>query len=163
MRISRFARTSWSRLEFSEALLRSESQPHRYGPAHLRRWISFGLHPCLYSLREDRSDSGFHVLHPGRFCGSPGRMNWEMIEELARGGVAIGSHGMAHVDLTTASDGELDRELTVSKSMLEDRLGQQVILFAFPYRALFPTCLGRGSEGRLHASLYDPARASSRF
>ena len=76
---------------------------------------------------------GFMSFIPVDFVGSPGRMNWEMIEELARGGVAIGSHGLAHVDLTTASDGELDRELTVSKSMLEDRLGQQVILFAFPF------------------------------
>jgi peptidoglycan/xylan/chitin deacetylase (PgdA/CDA1 family) len=60
-------------------------------------------------------------------------MNWAMIEELGRGGVAIGSHGMTHVDLTIVSDVELDRELTVSRSMLEDRLGQQVTHFAFPY------------------------------
>ena len=106
---------------------------------------------------------GFMSFIPVEFVGSPGRMNWKMIEELGRDGVAIGSHGMAHVDLTTASDVELDRELTVSKSMLEDRLGQRVTLFAFPYRALFPTCLGRGSEGRLHASLYNSARVSSRF
>ena len=70
---------------------------------------------------------------PVGFVGSPGRMSWEMIEELGRGGVAIGSHGMAHADLTTLSDVELDRELTMSKSMLEDRLGQQVTLFSFPY------------------------------
>jgi peptidoglycan/xylan/chitin deacetylase (PgdA/CDA1 family) len=56
-----------------------------------------------------------------------------MIQELGRGGVTIGSHGMAHVDLTAVSDVELGRELTVSKSILEDRLGQQVPLFAFPY------------------------------
>ena len=76
---------------------------------------------------------GFMSFIPVEFVGSPGRMNWKMIEELGRDGVAIGSHGMAHVDLTTASDVELDRELTVSKSMLEDRLGQRVTLFAFPY------------------------------
>jgi peptidoglycan/xylan/chitin deacetylase (PgdA/CDA1 family) len=40
---------------------------------------------------------------------------------------------MAHVDLTAVSDIELDRELAVSKSMLEDRLAQPVTLFAFPY------------------------------
>jgi peptidoglycan/xylan/chitin deacetylase (PgdA/CDA1 family) len=76
---------------------------------------------------------GFMSFIPVDFVGSPGRMSWEMIEELGRGGVAIGSHGMAHVDLTTVSDAELDRELAVSKSMLEDRLGQQVALFAFPF------------------------------
>ncbi|MBR0717986.1 polysaccharide deacetylase family protein [Bradyrhizobium liaoningense] len=76
---------------------------------------------------------GFMSFIPVNFVGAPGRMSWEMIGELSRGGVAIGSHGMAHVDLTSVSDVELGRELTVSKSMLEDRLGQQVTLFAFPY------------------------------
>ncbi len=76
---------------------------------------------------------GFMSFIPTNFVGSPGRMSWAMIEELGRGGVAIGSHGLTHVDLTTVSDAELDRELVVSKSMLEDRLAQQVTLFAFPY------------------------------
>ncbi|MET4217669.1 peptidoglycan/xylan/chitin deacetylase (PgdA/CDA1 family) [Bradyrhizobium sp. LB14.3] len=76
---------------------------------------------------------GFMSFIPVDLVGSPGRMSWGMIEELGRSGVAIGSHGMAHVDLTTVSDANLDRELGVSKSMLEDRLGQEVTLFAFPY------------------------------
>jgi peptidoglycan/xylan/chitin deacetylase (PgdA/CDA1 family) len=76
---------------------------------------------------------GFMSFIPVDLVGSPGRMSWEMIGELRRGGVAIGSHGMAHVDLTAVSDVELKRELTLSKSKLEDRLGQQVTLFAFPY------------------------------
>ena len=76
---------------------------------------------------------GFMSFIPVSFVGQPGRMSWEMIEELGRSGAAIGSHGMTHVDLTTVSDVELDSELAVSKSMLEDRLGQQVSLFAFPY------------------------------
>ncbi|AMA56733.1 polysaccharide deacetylase family protein [Bradyrhizobium sp. CCGE-LA001] len=76
---------------------------------------------------------GFMSFIPVDFIGSPGRMSWEMIEELGRGGVAIGSHGMSHVDLTTVPDAKLDWELRVSKLMLEDRLGQEVTLFAFPY------------------------------
>lgn len=76
---------------------------------------------------------GFMSFIPVAFVGQPGRMTWEMIEELDRAGVVIGSHGIAHVDLTTVSDRELDRELTGSKSMLEDRLGRSVPLFAFPY------------------------------
>lgn len=76
---------------------------------------------------------GFVSFIPVNFVGQPGRMTWEMIEELGRGGVAIGSHGMAHVDLTTVSEIELDKELVVSKLLLEERLGQPVTLFAFPY------------------------------
>lgn len=44
---------------------------------------------------------GFMSFVPVEWVGSPGRMNWKMIEELSKNGVAIGSHGMAHVDLTT--------------------------------------------------------------
>ena len=76
---------------------------------------------------------GFVSFIPVSFVGQPGRMSWRMIEELGRSGIAIGSHGVAHVDLTTVSDVELDGELAGSKSLLEDRLGQQVTLFAFPY------------------------------
>lgn len=76
---------------------------------------------------------GFMSFIPVDFVGTPGRMSWEMITELDRRGVIIGSHGLAHIDLTAASDSELERELTVSKSMLEDRLGKAVPLFAFPF------------------------------
>ena len=76
---------------------------------------------------------GFMSFIPVGFVGMPGRMTWTMIEELHKEGVAIGSHGMAHVDLTAVSDRELDRELALSKLMLEDRLGAPVLLFAFPY------------------------------
>lgn len=76
---------------------------------------------------------GFMSFVPVDFVGAPGRMTWEMIAELDREGATIGSHGMAHLDLTAVSDRELERELGVSKSMLEDRLGRPVPLFAFPY------------------------------
>ncbi|MCA1453695.1 polysaccharide deacetylase family protein [Bradyrhizobium sp. BRP22] len=76
---------------------------------------------------------GFMSFIPVDFVGAPGRMNWQMIEELSRNGITVGSHGMAHLDLTTVSDAQLEREVSVSKAVLEDRLGQQVALFAFPY------------------------------
>lgn len=76
---------------------------------------------------------GFMSFIPLDFVGQPDRMNWRMIEELSKAGVTIGSHGLAHIDLTSVSDAELEREMTVSKSILEERLGRQVGLFAFPY------------------------------
>lgn len=76
---------------------------------------------------------GFISFIPVDFVGSPGRLNWDMIRALDRGGVTIGSHGMTHADLTTVSDATLDRELTVSKAVLEEHLGHQMSLLAFPY------------------------------
>jgi peptidoglycan/xylan/chitin deacetylase (PgdA/CDA1 family) len=88
---------------------------------------------------------GFVSFIPVDFVGTPGRMSWAMIQELGRNGIRIGSHGMAHVDLTAATEDELHRELTVSKAVLEDRLGQAVTLLAFPY--------GRFSRGVWEAAL----------
>lgn len=76
---------------------------------------------------------GFVSFVPTDFVGAPGRMTWDMIEELDRAGVMIGSHGVAHVDLTSLSDSELAREMSLSKSTIEQRLGKTVSLFAFPY------------------------------
>ncbi len=76
---------------------------------------------------------GFMSFIPTDFVGVPGRMTWDMIEELDRTGVTIGSHGIAHVDLTSVSDSDLHRELAVSKIILENRLGRTVPLLAFPY------------------------------
>ncbi|WP_416193836.1 polysaccharide deacetylase family protein [Nitrobacter sp. TKz-YC01] len=76
---------------------------------------------------------GFISFIPVDFVGTAGRMDWTMIEEISRGGGVIGSHGMAHADLTTVSDVELSRELKMSKSILEHHLGKEVPLFAFPY------------------------------
>lgn len=76
---------------------------------------------------------GFMSFIPVDFVGVPGRMTWKMIEELHGEGVTIGSHGMTHVDLTAVSDSQLDRELALSKLMLEEHLGTPVSLFAFPY------------------------------
>jgi peptidoglycan/xylan/chitin deacetylase (PgdA/CDA1 family) len=96
---------------------------------------------------------GFMSFIPLDFVGQPGRMSWGMIEELSRAGITIGSHGLAHIDLTKASDAELERELTVSKSMLEERLGQHISLFAFPYgrfsRRVWEAAL-RAGYSRLH-------------
>lgn len=75
----------------------------------------------------------FMSFIPVEHVGKPGRMTWQMIDELSRSNIPIGSHGLAHVDLTVQSDEALKRELQVSKSTLEDRLGRPVTLFAFPY------------------------------
>lgn len=76
---------------------------------------------------------GFMSFLPVDHVGAPGRMTWEMIEEMDRNGVLIGSHGLAHVDLTSISGEALRRELATSKATIEDRLGHEVAHLAFPF------------------------------
>ncbi len=87
----------------------------------------------VFANHTSQSGIRFVSFIPVEHVGRPGRMTWAMIDELSRHGIVIGSHGLAHIDLTSAPRAVIDRELRVSKSILEDRLGRAVDLFAFPY------------------------------
>jgi peptidoglycan/xylan/chitin deacetylase (PgdA/CDA1 family) len=76
---------------------------------------------------------GFMSFIVTDFVGQPGHLDWQMIEEMDRHGVVIGSHGVHHTNLTRLAPDQLDQEIHVSKSILEDHLGRRVTHFAFPY------------------------------
>jgi len=82
------------------------------------------------------------------FVGRPGHLDWNMIQEMDRHGVVIGSHGVGHTDLTRLSRDDLNEEVRRSKAILEERLGHGVTPFAFPYgqfsRRAWQAALGAG-------------------
>lgn len=57
------------------------------------------------------------------------------LAELADAGFEIGSHGMEHAPLDSASDGLLDREVLESRAALESAVGAPARSFAYPYGA----------------------------
>lgn len=60
-------------------------------------------------------------------------MNWATVRGLAAAGVDFGSHTVSHPDLCSQPEAMVLAELTRSRSMLEDKLGQRVDHFAPPY------------------------------
>jgi len=60
-------------------------------------------------------------------------LGWEQILELQSLGVKFGSHGLTHADLTKLGDVELEREVKESKGILEEKLGEEVEGFAYPF------------------------------
>jgi peptidoglycan/xylan/chitin deacetylase (PgdA/CDA1 family) len=64
--------------------------------------------------------------------GQPNYITWEQAKEIARAGIEIGSHTLTHPDLTTLDAKRLERELTESRKVLEERLGVRVPFFAYP-------------------------------
>jgi peptidoglycan/xylan/chitin deacetylase (PgdA/CDA1 family) len=60
-------------------------------------------------------------------------MRWSEVEQAARGGIRIGCHTATHPRLTLLSEAEIEGELTVSREALEERIGQTVDSFAYPY------------------------------
>lgn len=55
------------------------------------------------------------------------------VREIASDGIEIGSHGLVHVSLLRADDGQLQEETVRSRAVLEELLGQPVRGFAYPY------------------------------
>ncbi len=60
-------------------------------------------------------------------------MDWEQIKELRRNGMEIGSHSMTHPCLLNLDRNILFQELTQSKLVLEEHLGEPIESFSVPY------------------------------
>ena len=60
-------------------------------------------------------------------------MNWSQIEELSRDGVEFGSHSQTHPKLTAIPVHQAEKEISDSQKVIEDRIGQAVRNFAYPY------------------------------
>lgn len=60
-------------------------------------------------------------------------LSWDEIKEMSAADMEFGAHTMNHVDLTKASDIELEQEIDGSRKMIEDFLGKSVDLFCYPY------------------------------
>lgn len=63
----------------------------------------------------------------------PPTMNWPQVLEMRRHGMHFGSHGLSHAPLGGLGAKELADETAGSKAALERGLGEEVLLFAYPY------------------------------
>jgi peptidoglycan/xylan/chitin deacetylase (PgdA/CDA1 family) len=70
--------------------------------------------------------------------GDPSFLTWPLLHALERRGIEIGSHTVAHHDLTTLSDSELLADLTGSRRTLERKLRHRVPWLAYPFGAYDP-------------------------
>lgn len=60
-------------------------------------------------------------------------MDGSQLHDLLQAGMEIGGHGCTHRDLTTLSDGELEREVVIGRRALEERIGCALPTFAYPF------------------------------
>lgn len=65
--------------------------------------------------------------------GMKGHLSWPRILEMRSHGMSFGSHGHQHCYLTHCEETELRRQLTISRDVLRNRLGEEVDLLAVPY------------------------------
>jgi len=60
-------------------------------------------------------------------------LGWDEVAELRANGIEIGSHGHTHRALDCLRRADVRTEVAVSKLLLEQRLGEPVSSFAYPY------------------------------
>ena len=81
-----------------------------------------------------------------RYRNRPGRaepLTWEMLREMAGGGIVIGSHTLTHRELTGLSPGEAREEIEASAVRIGEKTGARPEWFSYP----------RGKFGRETVSL----------
>lgn len=65
-------------------------------------------------------------------------LSWAQIEEMSRHRIEFGSHTVTHPDLASVTRGDAEREMRESKQTIQERLGRDVEVFAYPYGTYAP-------------------------
>ena len=85
------------------------------------------------------------------FIGVPGSsVTWEQLKEMKSNGFEVGSHTLSHCNLTKKRKGEseesymerINKELVLSKQLIDKKLHQDTVAIAFPYGAYNQKVLG---------------------
>jgi len=72
---------------------------------------------------------------PAGMLDIPGYLRREDVQHLSESGMLIGTHGMCHHNWRLLNDDELAKELFMSKDILEQLAGRQVLQAAIPFGA----------------------------
>lgn len=107
------------------------------GFANFAEWAApilgeFGFTATIYAVPGYAGKTNNWPSQPSEIPQLP-LLGWSDLCELARQGFEIGCHTMTHAPSTQLKPEDLRKEIVESKHLLEDRLGQPVTTFAYPY------------------------------
>jgi peptidoglycan/xylan/chitin deacetylase (PgdA/CDA1 family) len=80
-------------------------------------------------------------------------MSWSDLRSLAEAGWEIGSHASTHPDLTALDDAALDRELTSSRALCEEEMGEPCKALAYPFSAHDPRVMAAARAAGYEAAV----------
>ena len=112
---------------------------HRHALPRLERygWRATVLPVADYVGRDNQWPGQPSFVPPDRL------LSWDELATLVRHGWEVGAHTRTHPDLATADNDTLEAEVVGAKLALEDRLGQPVRVFAYPYGQYSPPARAR--------------------
>lgn len=73
-------------------------------------------------------------------------MNWQQLSELSNNGISIQSHTMTHRPLEQLADKEVFYELSESKKIIEDKIGQVVNYLSLPHGSFHTNLINIAKE-----------------
>jgi len=77
-------------------------------------------------------------------------MTWEMLADMQRKGITIGSHSCTHARLANETNSALSRETSASRERLQQRLGVSIRHFAYPNGSFNSTAVRAVAESGYH-------------
>ena len=86
---------------------------------------------AAFPLLEKHNLSGMFYLIVSKI-GTPGYLSWDEIRIMQKAGMQFGSHTMTHPNLVSLSDEKLNQEITESKKIIEQNLGENISSFCYP-------------------------------
>jgi len=89
--------------------------------------------PCSFFVSTDMIDLGKSFPHDYKLKGALKNMTWNQLKEMKKNGMYIGSHTCSHIDCSVESSLELERQFSESKKLLNNKLGNDMSILAYPF------------------------------
>ncbi len=122
----------------------------------------FGLNATVF-LVHDGLEGGIQAWTGPTYPVMPPLLSWAEVLEMQGKGVYFGSHTLSHPELTKAGMEVLTAEIAGSKRALEERLGEEVALFSYPYGGAPPAAPQAVQDAGYRAAFGVAPAAPTRF
>jgi peptidoglycan/xylan/chitin deacetylase (PgdA/CDA1 family) len=88
--------------------------------------MTYGFKATMFVVTEASGEQ--RISRDGKQC-----MTWDEIREVRNNGISIGSHTVTHPELHSLLPAQVRYEVETSKRAIEDKLGDPVQSFSYPY------------------------------
>tara|TARA_B100000035_G_C20978818_1_gene544466 strand:- start:403 stop:1140 length:738 start_codon:yes stop_codon:yes gene_type:complete len=86
---------------------------------------------ALKELKKINLSSYFFIVP--KLVGTKNFLNWDMVKDLRKNNMIIGSHSLSHKSLTSLDIRDATYEMEKSKEIIENKLNEKIDSFSFPF------------------------------